>query len=46
MRAAVEATPELGVREACEALGISRATLYRARVDEPEAEPAQMPALP
>lgn len=46
MRAAVAATPELGVRAACEALGVARSTLYRARAHEPEVEPAQMPAPP
>ena len=48
MRAAVEATPELGLRETCEALGVSRSTLYRTRVQVPEAEPsaASTPAEP
>lgn len=41
MRAAIEATPELGVREACEALGVSRATLYRRRDGRPEPAPRQ-----
>jgi putative transposase len=46
VRAAVEATPELGLRAACEALGISRATLYRAGGQVSEAEPASMPVSP
>ena len=43
MRAAVAATPELGIRDACEALSLSRSTLYRARVRASEAEPAPTP---
>ena len=46
MRAAIEATPDLGLRAACEALGVARSTLYRARVQGPEAESASKPISP
>ena len=41
--AALEATPELGLREACEALSISRSTLYRARIEVSKPEPTSVP---
>jgi putative transposase len=48
VRAAVEATPALGLRETCEALGVSRSTLYRTRVQVPDVEPsaAEAPSAP
>ncbi len=46
MRAAREETPALGIRDACEALALSRATLYRAGLDTPEAHASSIQAGP
>jgi putative transposase len=46
--AAEDLAPEVGVAQACEALGVSRATLYRHRQppSEPSSPPAQWPSPP